>query len=389
MMYLVVGGSTFGLSTAYALACRGHQVTVFDRFNVPVKDAASVDVNKVVRADYGTDVLYQNLALDAIEKFKVWNKDAVKRFGRPLYVECGAAYLTINPKMNAFEQDSLQNLTKAGKGDRITLLSPSSSKPGDWPRLSSARHSIPHGYYNAGAGFADSSLTIQYLSDLVRESGIPIITGLKGTFKRLLKRGSKVIGFEALDGSTYHGKVIIAAGSWTPSLLPEFQSLCTPVGQAVVQFNLDPETAATYNPSVFPVWFSDVTQYGYYGFPIPITAVLEYRDFFALHFPHLNTLDIHQTRVCWYADSWDGHFVVDAWAWFKFTPVLGDVIADIVEGRETLFKELFRWRSRPAVSLTTDSIRAVAKEEDLTAEAYRSGRLREKVLASTRTLSKL
>jgi glycine/D-amino acid oxidase-like deaminating enzyme len=57
--YLVVGSGTFGLSAAYALRQRGHRVTVFDRLDsVPAKDAASNDINKIVRPDYANDALY-------------------------------------------------------------------------------------------------------------------------------------------------------------------------------------------------------------------------------------------------------------------------------------------------------------------------------------------
>lgn len=52
--HLVVGAGVFGTSTALALVQAGHDVTVLDRsvdgFVAP--DAASSDLNKIIRADY-------------------------------------------------------------------------------------------------------------------------------------------------------------------------------------------------------------------------------------------------------------------------------------------------------------------------------------------------
>ncbi|KAJ3107594.1 hypothetical protein HDU96_007843 [Phlyctochytrium bullatum] len=464
--YLVIGGGTFGLSTAHALKLRGHQVTIFDRFSIPAEDAASNDINKVVRPDYGGDVLYQDLTLKAIEKFKQWNSDSIKRFGRPLYVECGAAFLTATLDMNEFERDCIKNLTKAGKADRISLFTQNNSTvpPEKLPNLEVARKRLKGGYFNAGAGFGDSGLTIRYLAELAREAGVRFLDGgAKGTFKQFLfEEGSKrrVLGIETMDGTRHHGTVIVAAGSWTPSLIPEFGEICTAVGQAVVQFDLKnhPELRKKFSPANFPVWFADVTHSGYYGFPanyegivkvanhgagfpsvgkdgfhysagrtsatppeIPVEAVLAYREFFAATFPELNSLPIYKTRICWYCDAWDSNFVVDrvpsmpdvfvasggSGHGFKFTPVLGDVIADIVEGSQERreYRELFRWKERPQGTRIKDSIRGggdeekaegtelhlqeLCRPEDLTAEAYASGRLRERVRAAAQARAKV
>lgn len=38
---IVVGGGCFGLSTALTLSSKGYRVTVYDREQIPVRDAAS------------------------------------------------------------------------------------------------------------------------------------------------------------------------------------------------------------------------------------------------------------------------------------------------------------------------------------------------------------
>lgn len=64
---LIVGGGTFGTSTAYHLSLRGYtNVTVLDRFPIPSVEAAGNDINKVIRSDYA-EPLYTKLGNEAIK----------------------------------------------------------------------------------------------------------------------------------------------------------------------------------------------------------------------------------------------------------------------------------------------------------------------------------
>lgn len=73
---VIVGSGAFGLSTAYHLLQRGWtRVAVYDRAQtLPAPDAASADINKVVRSSY-TDPTYTRLTREAIQAWKntdVW-----------------------------------------------------------------------------------------------------------------------------------------------------------------------------------------------------------------------------------------------------------------------------------------------------------------------------
>ncbi|CBF75201.1 FAD-dependent oxidoreductase [Aspergillus nidulans FGSC A4] len=62
---IVIGGGTFGTSTAYHLSIKGYtKVTVLDRFPIPSSEAAGNDINKVVRTEY-PEPLCTKLASDA------------------------------------------------------------------------------------------------------------------------------------------------------------------------------------------------------------------------------------------------------------------------------------------------------------------------------------
>lgn len=74
---LIVGAGEFGAGTAVSLLRSGaySKVTVLDRASVlPASDAASCDINKVVRWDYA-DPQYVKLARRAIDE---WNKEEWK-----------------------------------------------------------------------------------------------------------------------------------------------------------------------------------------------------------------------------------------------------------------------------------------------------------------------
>jgi glycine/D-amino acid oxidase-like deaminating enzyme len=78
------------------------------------------------------------------------------------------------------------------------------------------------------------------------------------------------------------------------------------------------------------------------------------------------------SRVCLYCDSRDGDLLIDevpgreglvvasggSGHAFKFTPMLGGIIADAVEGRPSRWLERFRWRAVDAVTGEEARLRA-------------------------------
>lgn len=104
------------------------------------------------------------------------------------------------------------------------------------------------------------------------------------------------------------------------------------------------------------------------------------------------------SRLCWYTDSYDNHFVIDfvpdkkglmvatggSGHGFKFLPNLGEHVVDRIEGRENDFLHYWKWRSRGAeekpynsIMEGTDSARALQKQPLIDTErpATRQSRL--------------
>ena len=69
--YLILGGGAFGLSTALHISLQypNASVKVLDKSSLPCPVAASTDINKIVRMDYGSDStdIYSKLAESSIK----------------------------------------------------------------------------------------------------------------------------------------------------------------------------------------------------------------------------------------------------------------------------------------------------------------------------------
>jgi glycine/D-amino acid oxidase-like deaminating enzyme len=62
---IVIGAGIFGVTTAIELRRRGWAVTLTDPGPLPHPDAASTDVSKAIRMDYGSDEHYMEMMEEA------------------------------------------------------------------------------------------------------------------------------------------------------------------------------------------------------------------------------------------------------------------------------------------------------------------------------------
>ena len=110
--FLVIGAGIFGITTAIELRKRGHTVGVLNPDTIPHPLAASTDISKVVRMEYGADQEYMDMVEDCIGGWHAWNE----QFGDRLYHEVGFLMLCRQPVsagLNDFETASYKNLPKA------------------------------------------------------------------------------------------------------------------------------------------------------------------------------------------------------------------------------------------------------------------------------------
>jgi glycine/D-amino acid oxidase-like deaminating enzyme len=381
MRTAIVGAGIFGVTAALALRRRGHDVRLLDPGPIPHPLAESTDISKIVRLDYGPDDAYLAMMEEALEGWRRWSAS----WDAPLFHEVGVLFVTRAPMAaGGFEHESFVRLAR--RGHRVERVD-AAAIGARWPAWSAGRY--VDGYWNPEGGYAVSGRVVARLVAEARAAGVAIHQGQ--TFARLIEAGSRVSGLTTREGGSFEAdRVLIAAGAWTPRALPFLAPHLRAVGQPV--FHLAPDDASPYAADRFPVFGADIARTGYYGFPatrdgivkianhgvgraidpelgarvVTVEQEAELRAFLAETFPALAGARIASTRLCLYGDTWNGHFwiapdpareglVVAAGGsghGFKFAPVLGDLVADAVEGVDNRWLPKFAWRedARPARS---------------------------------------
>ena len=87
--FLIIGAGIFGLTTAIELVKSGHSTAIINPDQIPHPEAASTDISKIVRMEYGADLEYMEMVEKAMVGWKEWNHF----FREMLYHETGFAAL--------------------------------------------------------------------------------------------------------------------------------------------------------------------------------------------------------------------------------------------------------------------------------------------------------
>ena len=370
---IIVGAGAFGVCAAIELRRRGHDVTLVDPGPLPHPLASSTDISKFVRMDYGADDVLTDLGAASLEAWDRWNAT----WPWAPYCETGLLLLSARPmRPGSFEGDSFDRVCARGiETERFGTDTLASRFPA-W-----LRDRYVDGYFNPRAGWSPSGRVVKHLVCLALEAGVELREGVR--FASLIEKGSRVRGIVAVGGVRVEADtVVVAAGAWTSVLLPHLADRLAVIGQPV--FHLQPSDPVPFRPDVFPCWTADISRTGWYGFPANEDGIVKIanhgpgrlvfpddprevaaedfeklRDFLSESLPSLAVAPIVATRLCLYGDSWDGNFLIDrdpdrpglvvaagdSGHGFKFTPVLGSIIADAVEGRP---HPRFAWRARGA-----------------------------------------
>jgi glycine/D-amino acid oxidase-like deaminating enzyme len=390
---IIVGAGINGVTAAIELNRRGHEVVLIDQGPLPHALAASTDISKVVRTAYGADEDYTALAQHSIKLWRKWNEE----FAAKLYHQVGVMFVRRRAmEPGDFEYESLKLQQK--RGLKVVRM----NRPELWQRFPAWNPELYRdGVLEIEAGYAESGRAVATLIGRAKSMGVRLREGI--SFLRLEEHHNRVNGIAADNGERVAGDVVVmAAGAWTPYLLPFTRKFFRAVGQPV--FQLKPSEPELFAAERFPVFGADITTTGYYGFPVNRDGIVKIanhgpgremspdspervvtceneenlRAFLASTFPSLADAPIVHTRVCMYCDTHDGHFWIardperegliiaagDSGHGFKFAPVLGGIIADAVEGKDNPLLNKFRWRAETRPGSATDVARFQPKQGD-------------------------
>ena len=368
---LVIGGGIFGITAALELQRRGRQVTLLDPGPIPNPAASSTDISKAVRMDYGADEFYMQLMERCFSVWVRWNEE----FSRPLYHQDGFLLLSKSPMgPGSFEYESWTRLT--GRGHQPVRLDQGMHK--NYPMWGG---DYIDGYFNPIAGWAESGEVVAALMQIAKQLGVDIRERV--TVESIMESDHRTEGVVTGSGERFAAEnTLVCAGTWTPHLLPELAAHMWTVGQPVFHFR--PKNGLDYSPPQFPVWAAEIGSSGWYGFPVNADGVVKVanhgpgrrmlpqaqalptpeeeqsvREFLKESIPNLAAAPITGRRVCYYCDTWDGDFYITphpdrkglfistggSGHAFKFAPVLGELAADVIEGKTHPYGERFLWRN--------------------------------------------
>jgi glycine/D-amino acid oxidase-like deaminating enzyme len=369
---IVVGAGINGVTSAIELRKRGHKVVLVDPGPLPHPLAASTDISKAVRAAYGPDEEYTALADRCIPIWREWNA----KFGIELYHETGVL-LVCKQKMQPgdFEFESARVLEKLGHPiepfDDFTFHQ-------RFPAFAEDR--FHDGFFDPQAGYVESGQVVATLLEYAKSRGVDLRERTKVV--ELDEHDDRVAGIVLEDRHRITGDALVmATGAWTPYLLPFTRRFLRATGHPV--FHLRPKQPNFFLAKRFPFFGADISTTGFYGFPLNQGVVKianhgagremspdsaervvtrddenELRAFLRSTIPALVDAPIVYSRVCMYSDTNDGDFWIapdpdrpnltiatgDCGHGFKFAPMLGEIIADAVEGKSNPLLKKFRWR---------------------------------------------
>lgn len=365
-----------------------YSVTVLEKCGtVPAPDAASTDINKIIRAGDYADPHLARLAVDAVEHWRQPEWEGC-------YHESGVVCLSGSDAAGrAFVDASYANCDAMGLGPK-PVRTPDEVKA-CWPAgLETGAFRDRAGYHNVVGGWGEAARAV--------EVGLKRVSALGGT----VRGGAEVVGINR-SGRTITGVtlasgevvpadlVVVAAGAWTPALLqkpgigirmPDAPVVAT--GQVVAMVKLEGEELALHRKA--PVVFN--LDNGFYVFPptaegivkmaihgagytfstapgthgpvsvprtkltpgaesgaLPLEAVRMMRKHLQEHYPRLARKPFVDTRMCWYCDTKTGDWLIDyhpdfdnlvlatggSGHAFKFAPNIGREVKAIIERNAT------------------------------------------------------
>jgi len=392
---IIVGAGINGVTAAIELKKRGHGVVLIDPGPLPHPLAASTDISKAVRAAYGADEDYTELAERSIKLWRKWNEE----LGIQLYHEVGVMFVRQRKmKPGDFEYESFKLLRR--RGHKVKRMNSAEL----WKRFPAWNPELfRDGLLEIEAGCAESGSVVAALADHAKSAGVELRENSR--FSHLDQGDHRVKGIALDNGERIAGDaVVMAVGAWTPYLLPFAKEFFRASGQSV--FHLKPRQPELFAPERFPVFGADITTTGYYGFPLNRDGIVKIanhgpgremspespqravtsgeeenlRKFLSWALPGLADAPIVYTRLCMYCETHDGNFWIasdperkglviaagDCGHGFKFAPVLGEIIADAVLKKSNPVLEKFRWRPEVRAGSGTDVARFHGEHDQTT-----------------------
>lgn len=356
-----------GSAAAYHLAKSGLRVLGLDRYHPPHNFGSSHGLTRIIREAYFEDPLYVPLVQRAYE---LW-ADLENQCGQQLLLKTGG--LMIGPREGALVGGANRSAEQHRLPHEILDSKHLSQK---FPVFKV--HDNPSAVWEPRAGILFPERAIQTHLDLAAKPGADL--HFNEPVHKWEPLGKCVRVFT--DSDFYTGNyLVLSAGAWMNSLLPA-QKLPLTVERQVLYWFKPVSHLELFQPDRLPIF---IRQYAhdrfFYGFPdlgdgvkvafhheggqvdpdalsqnVEPNEIEEMRRVLSEYLPDANG-ELRSTAVCMYTNAPDEHFILDyhpefpqvvvaspcSGHGFKFSPAIGELIAGMIEGKQSRFNlDLFR-----------------------------------------------
>lgn len=220
---LIVGGGIMGLSVAWALVRRGQQVTVLEQGSAPNALASSVDQHRAIRYAYGSDIGYMRMVAEAYPLWeRLWGDLGVRH-----YAETGTLMMEVGD--DSWARRSVAAMTTDGIPVDVVDKADAARR---WPMLRTDFDGAIHHSPTGGILFAEPIVRAMaawldnHAPEAQLHSGAEVIE-VDPELRRVTLADGRILTADRL---------VVAAGPWTPRLLPELAREIMPSRQVPCYF---------------------------------------------------------------------------------------------------------------------------------------------------------
>ncbi|MCW2527759.1 MAG: glycine/D-amino acid oxidase, deaminating [Pseudonocardiales bacterium] len=362
---IVLGLGGMGSAAARHLSARGARVLGLERFTPAHALGASHGDSRIVRMAYFEKPDYVPLLRRA---YQLWDELGAD-LGHEVFVRTGA--LMIGAADTAVVAGTLASVRQWELPHEVLDEAAMSAR---YPQFALMPGEMA--VYETGAGYVNPEEVVRAHLNLAERDGAELRFQALVTGWRAGPAGVVVtVGEEEIRAD----KLVIAAGAWTPTLVPQLD-VPMRVGRRVMHYMEPVSSAEDFAADRFPVYiFQTGPGDEIYGFPVigsPSTGVKvgfhhrgpdvdpdeidrvvsdleedEMRELLAERIPGIAGRHV-QSKVCMYTLTPDEDFVIDqlpnsygrvcvaagfSGHGFKFTPVVGEILADLALTGETSY----------------------------------------------------
>ena len=356
---IVIGLGAMGGAAAYHCTKRGARVLGLDANPPHHQLGSSHGATRAIRETYFESPDYVPLVW---RSYDLW-RELEAETGTSLLSTSGAVY--VGPEGHPMVMGVASAATQHGLD--VTWLSPTDAVkrfPG---------FALPDGWravYEQRAGVLQAERCLQAHTDMARKHGADLRFGDGALSWRQTDGGSVVV--DTANGKHEAGAVILTLGPWACDALSDLDLPLT--GRRITVVHFETAKPDLYDPATMSVYFWATPEGVYAGFPhfdgegvkimrhdtgdvctpacvrreVSNDDVAEVAHFADTYMPHVNN-GTSTSHVCLYTMTPDNHFIIDhhpgfqnvAYATgfsghgFKFAPVVGEIMADLVLQQET------------------------------------------------------